>query len=334
MKNLENNYKLGRVWSQDKETNRYVEVKMQTMIQELLDQMEKVIVGKRDVLVQVMIGILSEGHILIEDVPGVGKTQLVATLAKVLGGDFKRIQFTPEVTPSDIIGFSIYNQKTQRFEYREGASMCNFLLADEINRASARTQSSLLEIMEEGRVTVDGKTHDLPKPFIVLATQNPIENYGTYHLPEAQMDRFFIKLSVGYPSFESELEVINIYQGYNPLHELEPVFTMDKLMQLQSRVKQVEVQPMLKEYILKIVHRTRVSPHLKLGVSPRGSISLLKGAKAKAFIEGRNYVLPDDIQDLIMPILSHRIILNQEAKAQALTPQLILQNIMKQIAVQ
>lgn len=306
---------------------------MQPIIEAVLNQMERVIVGKRSVLVQVMIGVLSEGHILIEDVPGVGKTQLVATLARVLGGEFRRIQLTPEVTPSDITGFSMFNQKTQEFEYRQGVSMCNFLLADEINRASSRAQSSLLEIMEEGRVTVDGERHDLPKPFIVLATQNPIENYGTYHLPEAQMDRFFIKLSMGYPSYESELQVMNIYQDYNPLHELEPVLSTQKLVQLQSIVKEVRVEEILKQYILNIVHMTRTSPMLKLGSSPRGSISLLKASKARAFIEGRDYVLPDDIQKLVVPILGHRMILSQEAKAQGYTPEMVLQSILKQIPI-
>lgn len=306
---------------------------MHHQISQIIDQIERVIVGKREILIQVMIGLLSEGHILIEDVPGVGKTQLVATLAKVLDGDFKRIQFTPEVTPSDITGFAMFNQKTMEFEYRAGVSMCNFLLADEINRASSRTQSSLLEIMEEGRVTVDGITYTLPKPFTVLATQNPIENYGTYHLPEAQMDRFFIKLSIGYPNKSSELQILNIYQDTNPLHTLSPVCSMETFLQLQDQVKEIYVDDSLKNYILDITHATRSHCLITLGVSPRGSISLLKAAKAKAFIDNRNYILPDDIQALAVPILAHRIIISQEAKNQKLTPTKLIKMIVEQVPV-
>lgn len=306
---------------------------MHHQISQIIDQIERVIVGKREILIQVMIGLLSEGHILIEDVPGVGKTQLVATLAKVLDGDFKRIQFTPEVTPSDITGFSMFNQKTMEFEYRAGVSMCNFLLADEINRASSRTQSSLLEIMEEGRVTVDGITYTLPKPFTVLATQNPIENYGTYHLPEAQMDRFFIKLSIGYPNKSSELQILNMYQDTNPLHTLSPVCSMETFLQLQDQVKEIYVDDSLKNYILDITHATRSHCLITLGVSPRGSISLLKAAKAKAFIDNRNYILPDDIQALAVPILAHRIIISQEAKNQKLTPTKLIKMIVEQVPV-
>ncbi|WP_053984409.1 AAA family ATPase [Niameybacter massiliensis] len=306
---------------------------MHHQISQIIDQIERVIVGKREILIQVMIGLLSEGHILIEDVPGVGKTQLVATLAKVLDGDFKRIQFTPEVTPSDITGFAMFNQKTMEFEYRAGVSMCNFLLADEINRASSRTQSSLLEIMEEGRVTVDGITYTLPKPFTVLATQNPIENYGTYHLPEAQMDRFFIKLSIGYPNKSSELQILNMYQDTNPLHTLSPVCSMETFLQLQDQVKEIYVDDSLKNYILDITHATRSHCLITLGVSPRGSISLLKAAKAKAFIDNRNYILPDDIQALAVPILAHRIIISQEAKNQKLTPTKLIKMIVEQVPV-
>ena len=306
---------------------------MHHQISQIIDQIERVIVGKREILIQVMIGLLSEGHILIEDVPGVGKTQLVATLAKVLDGDFKRIQFTPEVTPSDITGFSMFNQKTMEFEYRAGVSMCNFLLADEINRASSRTQSSLLEIMEEGRVTVDGITYTLPKPFTVLATQNPIENYGTYHLPEAQMDRFFIKLSIGYPNKSSELQILNMYQDTNPLHTLSPVCSMETFLQLQDQVKEIYVDDSLKNYILDITHDKRSHCLITLGVSPRGSISLLKAAKAKAFIDNRNYILPDDIQALAVPILAHRIIISQEAKNQKLTPTKLIKMIVEQVPV-
>ncbi|MDP4181390.1 MAG: AAA family ATPase, partial [Bacillota bacterium] len=222
---------------------------MNDSIKVLLDNIEKVIVGKRPVLEQLMTALLCDGHVLIEDIPGVGKTQIVGTLAKSVNGVFNRIQFTPDVMPSDIMGFSMFNPSTREFEYKEGAAMCNFLLADEINRTSPKTQSSLLEIMEESQVTVDGKTYSLPKPFMVLATQNPVECFGTYPLPEAQMDRFFLKLSIGYPGKAGEMIILDRFGGNNPLADLEPVATTNDILNLQNQVKEVKIQECLKEYI-------------------------------------------------------------------------------------
>lgn len=289
------------------------------VVKELLDNMEKVIVGKRFVLKHFLVALLINGHVLIEDVPGVGKTQIVGCLARSVNGVFNRIQFTPDVMPSDVMGFSMFNPSTREFEYREGAAMCNFLLADEINRASPKTQSSLLEIMEEYQVTVDGKTYPLPKPFMVLATQNPIESFGTYPLPEAQMDRFFIKLSIGYPEKDEEKLIIDRFGAENPLEKLKPVCSTSDLLELQEEVKRIRVEDSLKSYIVDIVNETRKSQYVIAGGSPRGSLNLYRASKAWAYINGRDYLLPDDIQQMAIPVLSHRIIMNQEAKMNSIT---------------
>ena len=287
---------------------------MSKTIDILIDNVEKIIIGKRSVIEHLLVALLSDGHVLIEDVPGVGKTQLVATLARSVNGAFNRIQFTPDVMPSDIMGFSMFNPGTREFEYREGAAMCNFLLADEINRTSPKTQSSLLEIMEEFQVTVDGKTYKLPRPFMVLATQNPIESFGTYPLPEAQMDRFFLKLSIGYPDKNEEKLIIDRFGSENPLDRLEPVTTTQELIELKDQVKKVRMEECLKEYIINIIAATRSDKNVVLGCSPRGSLNLYKASKAWAFIMGRDYVLPDDIRKMAVPVLAHRIILSQGAK--------------------
>jgi MoxR-like ATPase len=287
---------------------------MSKTIDILIDNMEKIIIGKRSVIEHLLVALFSDGHVLIEDVPGVGKTQLVATLARSVNGVFNRVQFTPDVMPSDIMGFSMFNPGTREFEYREGATMCNFLLADEINRTSPKTQSSLLEIMEEFQVTVDGKTYKLPRPFMVLATQNPIESFGTYPLPEAQMDRFFLKLSIGYPDKNEEKMIIDRFGNENPLDSLEPVTTTQELIELKEQVKKVRVEECLKDYIINIISATRNDKNVVLGCSPRGSLNLYKASKAWAFIMGRGYVLPDDIQKMAVPVLAHRIIISQEAK--------------------
>ena len=287
---------------------------MSKTIDILIDNMEKIIIGKRSVIEHLLVALFSDGHVLIEDVPGVGKTQLVATLARSVNGAFNRVQFTPDVMPSDIMGFSMFNPGTRELEYREGAAMCNFLLADEINRTSPKTQSSLLEIMEEFQVTVDGKTYKLPRPFMVLATQNPIESFGTYPLPEAQMDRFFLKLSIGYPDKNEEKMIIDRFGSENPLDNLEPVTTTQELMELKEQVKKVRVEECLKDYIINIISATRNDKNVVLGCSPRGSLNLYKASKAWAFIMGRGYVLPDDIQKMAVPVLAHRIIISQEAK--------------------
>ena len=289
---------------------------MDDRIAKLIANIEKVIVGKTVPITKIITAMLCEGHVLIEDVPGVGKTQLVSALARSVDGKFNRIQLTPDVMPSDIVGFSMVNQVTRELEYKEGAAVCNFLLADEINRASPKSQSSLLEVMEEHQISIDGQTHILPKPFMTLATQNPVETYGTYHLPEAQMDRFIMKISMGYPAFEDELQIMeNGEHSSNRSKEISPVMTTADIQQLISIVKTVRVQPSVRKYILDIVTATRTSPYVRLGVSPRGSIALLRTSKAYAFINGRDYVVPDDVKAVMIETLAHRMILSAKGKS-------------------
>lgn len=306
---------------------------MSRAVNMLIDNIEKIIIGKRIVIEHLLVALLSDGHVLIEDVPGVGKTQLVASLARSVNGKFNRVQFTPDVMPSDIMGFSMFNPGTRQFEYREGAAMCNFLLADEINRTSPKTQSSLLEIMEEFQVTVDGKTYKLPSPFMVLATQNPIESFGTYPLPEAQMDRFFLKLTIGYPDKSEEKMIIDRFGNENPINRLEPVMTTQELIELKERVKEVRGEDCLKEYIINIVDRTRKDNNVVLGCSPRGSLNLYRASKAWAFIKGRDYVLPDDIQKMAVPVLSHRIIMTQGAKMKNIKAADVINDILQKTEV-
>lgn len=282
---------------------------MNEVIKKIIDNIEKVIIGKKNVIEQLMVALLSEGHVLIEDVPGVGKTQVVGALAKSVDGVFNRIQFTPDIMPSDVVGFSMFNPDTKEFTYKSGAVMCNFLLADEINRSSPKCQSSLLEIMEEFQVTIDGKRHDVPRPFMVLATENPVEHQGTYKLPEAQMDRFLLKISMGYPNKEEEKLILDRFEGENPLKKLQPIITIEELINMQEQVKEVTVVDNIKYYIVDLIQETRKNPKVLVGISPRGGISLLKAAKSLAYIRGRDYVIPDDIQEMAVPVLSHRIIL-------------------------
>ncbi|AEV70588.1 AAA family ATPase [Acetivibrio clariflavus] len=306
---------------------------MNNVIEVLIENVEKVIVGKRSVIELILVALLSDGHVLIEDVPGVGKTQIVATLARSVNGIFNRVQFTPDLMPSDIMGFSMFNPATREFEYRKGAAMCNFLLADEINRTSPKTQSSLLEIMEENQVTVDGKTYQLPKPFMVLATQNPVESFGTYPLPEAQMDRFFLKLSIGYPGKNEEKLILDRFGSENPLNKLKPVTNTDELLELQNQVKEVKVEDCIKEYIVNIVEATRNSQHVVLGGSPRASLNLYRASKAWAFIRGREYVIPDDIQAMAVPVLAHRIIMNSGAKMKSITAENVVNEAIMKVKV-
>jgi len=306
---------------------------MNNVIEALIENVEKVIVGKRSVIELILVALLSDGHVLIEDVPGVGKTQIVATLARSVNGIFNRVQFTPDLMPSDIMGFSMFNPATREFEYRKGAAMCNFLLADEINRTSPKTQSSLLEIMEENQVTVDGKTYKLPKPFMVLATQNPVESFGTYPLPEAQMDRFFLKLSIGYPGKNEEKLILDRFGSENPLNKLKPVTNTDELLELQNQVKEVKVEDCIKDYIVNIVEATRNSQHVVLGGSPRASLNLYRASKAWAFIRGREYVIPDDIQAMAVPVLAHRIIMNSGAKMKSITAENVVNEAIMKVKV-
>ena len=287
----------------------------------------KVIVGKDDTVLKLISALLCEGHVLLEDVPGVGKTQLITALSRSIGGSFNRIQLTPDVMPSDIAGFTMLDSTTGEFVYRDGAVMCNFLLADEINRASPKVQSALLEAMEERQISLDGVTHALPKPFLVMATQNPVETYGTFHLPEAQMDRFFMKLSMGYPSPEEEVKILERTEMHNPISNIEaPAMTVDDIIAMQDEVRRIRVTDQIKSYIVNIVASTRNDRNTVLGISPRGSIALYKAAKAFAYIYEREYVTPDDVKLVAVPVLAHRIILSPQGKTEFSTNEAYIQS--------
>ena len=287
----------------------------------------KVIVGKDDTVLKLISALLCEGHVLLEDVPGVGKTQLITALSRSIGGSFNRIQLTPDVMPSDIAGFTMLDSTTGEFVYRDGAVMCNFLLADEINRASPKVQSALLEAMEERQISLDGVTHALPKPFLVMATQNPVETYGTFHLPEAQMDRFFMKLSMGYPSPEEEVKILERTEMHNPISNIEaPAMTVDDIIAMQDEVRRIRVTDQIKSYIVNIVASTRNDRNTVLGISPRGSIALYKAAKAFAYIYEREYVTPDDVKLAAVPVLALRIILSPQGKTEFSTNEAYIQS--------
>jgi len=303
------------------------------LVDSLEENMEKVIVGKKDSIRLIIIALLCQGHVLIEDVPGVGKTTLVSALAKSLDLTFRRIQFTPDVLPSDITGFSMYNFKTGEMEFHPGMVMGQVVLADEINRTSPKTQSSLLEVMEERQVTVDGKTYPLPEPFIVLATQNPVDYIGTFPLPEAQLDRFFLKVILGYPSKREEMFILTRFQHSNPLDSLQPVANKDDILKLQRTTREVKVADAIRDYITSLVGMTRDHPDLTLGASPRGSIFLMRASQAHALLDGRNYVIPDDVQKMVIPVLAHRLILKPEARLKDMTPERILKSIINTVYV-
>jgi MoxR-like ATPase len=293
----------------------------------VIENLEKVIVGKRQSIELIVIGLLCQGHILIEDVPGVGKTMLARSLARSLDCVFNRIQFTPDMLPSDVTGVSIYNQQKNKFEFRAGPIIGQIILADEINRATPKTQAALLEAMEERQVTVDGETHILPKPFMVLATQNPIEYEGTFPLPEAQLDRFLLRLRLGYPSIADEIRVMDDQQLSHPLESLTSVVKLKEIQQAIDDVKQVYVSPLIKKYIVELTTRTRQSADVYLGASPRGSLSLARASQARAALQGRDYVLPDDIKALAVSVLAHRIIVSPAARLRDLSSDRIMQEI-------
>ncbi|HOJ09947.1 MAG TPA: MoxR family ATPase [Clostridiales bacterium] len=299
----------------------------------IVENVEKVILGKREAIELTLIALACSGHVLIEDVPGVGKTSLVSSIAKSIDCSFKRIQFTPDILPSDITGFSIYNQKTGNFEYKPGSVMSNIILADEINRTSPKTQASLLEVMEENQVTVDGITYNVPRPFMVLATQNPVEYLGTYPLPEAQLDRFVLKISLGYPSPADESLILERFKMENPLLALEPVTDGNYIISLQQKIRSIYVDKSLNRYIVEIVDSTRKHHDVVLGASPRGSLNLFRASQAWAFYNGREYVLPDDVKKMALPVLSHRIFLKQEAKLKKISPEDILRSIIGNVNV-
>lgn len=293
----------------------------------IVQNLEQVIVGKSQAVELVVMGLLCQGHVLIEDVPGVGKTMLARSLAKSLDCTFNRIQFTPDMLPSDVTGVSIYNQEKRTFEFRPGPIMGQIVLADEVNRATPKTQAALLEAMEERQVTVDGVTHPLPKPFMVLATQNPIEYEGTFPLPEAQLDRFLLRVRMGYPNPTEEMKVLSEQQLRHPIEVLESVVSVDGLLNAIEEIRQVYVSPAIQRYIIDLVGRTRQSGDVYLGASPRGSLALFRAGQARAALRGRDHVLPDDIKALAVPVLGHRVIVSPAARLRELSADRIVQEI-------
>lgn len=302
-------------------------------LKKLIENVEKVIVGKTETVKLLITGLLTNGHILIEDVPGVGKTMLTLALAKSINSDFKRIQFTPDLLPSDVTGGFVYNPKTGDFDLKKGPIFTNILLADEINRTTPRTQSALLESMQEFKATIDGKTFVLPQPFMVIATQNPIEYQGTYPLPEAQIDRFLMKISVGYLSQEEEIKVIAGQKIRHPIEDLKPVLSPDEVLRLQEEAKKIQISENILEYIVKIVSASRNKDEIKLGASPRASIALMKASCAWALIEGRDYVIPDDVIKLLPWVMKHRITLQPKALIADKTPELVISELVKNIPI-
>ena len=302
-------------------------------IESLISNIEEVIVGKREVIKLLLAGLLSRGHILIEDVPGLGKTMLVRTLSKSISAEFKRIQFTPDLLPSDITGVSIYNQSTTKFEFRPGPVFANIILADEINRTTPRTQSGLLECMQEYSTTVDGITYKLPEPFFVIATENPIAFYGTYPLPEAQLDRFLMRFGMGYIDESEEVSILENRLKTDPIDHVSAVMQISEILTLMEEVNDVNLNRELLTYIVKIINATRQHPEVKLGASPRGSLALMRLSKAYAIINNRDYVVPSDIKTVAIPALNHRIMLYPNALVKGLKPQEIINEILDKIPV-
>ncbi len=308
-------------------------VDLRAVVDRVVTNVEKVIIGKSAEVQLTLIGLLCRGHLLIEDVPGVGKTMLAKALARSIGTSFNRIQFTPDMLPSDVTGVSIFNQLTREFEFRPGPIMAQIVLADEINRATPKTQAALLEAMEEQQVTVDGITHMLPVPFMVLATQNPIEYEGTFPLPEAQLDRFLLRLSLGYPTAANEIEVLDRQQFRHPIELLEQVIGADELVGAQAAVRHVYADPAIKSYLVEIVTQTRKHPDVYLGASPRGSLALHHSAQARAALHGRDYIIPDDIKTLAEAALAHRIIIGPAARIKDVSARSVIQDILGTVPV-
>ena len=306
---------------------------VQAFAERLVTNIEQVIVGKRDVVELAVVGLLCQGHLLIEDVPGVGKTVLARSLACSLGCSFSRIQFTPDMLPSDVTGVSIFNQSSRQFEFRPGPVVAQIVLSDEINRATPKTQAALLEAMEERQITVDGVTHALPRPFMVLATQNPIEYEGTFPLPEAQLDRFLLRIRLGYTDLEGEISILERQQFRHPLEDLDQVASAEELSQAQEAVKSVYVSSAVKRYLVELTRRTRRHDEVYLGASPRGSLALYRGGQTRAAILGREFVLPDDIKALALPALAHRVIPGPAARMRDVTAERIVQEVVDKLPV-
>lgn len=304
------------------------------VINQITQNIANVIVGKDQAITLLMVALLAEGHVLIEDVPGVGKTMLARSMAISLGGKFKRLQCTPDLLPNDITGVSVFNQATQDFEFRAGPLFVNVLLADEINRATPRTQSALLEAMQESQVTMDGVTYPLPQPFIVLATQNPVEYEGTFPLPEAQLDRFLLKVSLNYPTQSEEKEILKRLKGLHPIENLNPTVQPEQIQNLKSQVWNVHLDDTIMDYMIEIIDKTRHHPDILLGGSPRATLSLSKACRAYAAIRGRDYILPDDVKYLALPVLSHRLMLKPKAELQGTTKERLIQQIIEDTSLE
>lgn len=301
--------------------------------QQMIAEINKVIIGKEKVVKKIWMTILSGGHVLLEDVPGVGKTTMALAFSKALGLDFKRIQFTPDVMPSDVVGFYYYDKESSSFRYRSGAAMTNLLLADEINRTSSRTQSALLEVMEEGQITVDGNTQKVPSPFFVIATQNPVGSAGTQMLPEAQLDRFMVMLQMGYPTVAEEVSLMQDRGRRNPLDSVRQILSVEELLRMQKEVTAIYTSPLIYEYIARLAEATRKHEMIQLGVSPRGSLALCKMARAGAYLAGRDYVVPEDVQEVLVEVFRHRIRLKSRARLSANNEQTLLKDICASVKI-
>ncbi|WP_163579015.1 AAA family ATPase [Gracilibacillus saliphilus] len=308
-------------------------MEIQQITSKIKANVNQVVVGQDDTIDLLLVAMISSGHVLLEDVPGTGKTLMAKSLAKSLAGDFKRIQFTPDLLPTDITGIHFYSQQKGEFEFRPGPIFTNILLADEINRATPRTQSSLLESMEERQVTIDGNTHTLTKPFLVIATQNPIESQGTFPLPEAQLDRFLLKINMGYPTREQGLEILKRFKAENPLDALQSIVTVDEIVKMQEIYSEVDISEDVLGYLMDVVEQTREHDSVALGVSPRGSQALLKAVQVYALLQGRTYVIPDDIKKMAKPVLGHRIVLAQRIGVKQGEVDSVLNDVLRQVAV-
>ena len=304
---------------------------MNQEMKQTVNEIKKAVIGKDEVIIQILVTLLSRGHILLEDIPGVGKTNLALALSKSLQLDYHRIKLTPDIMPSDIVEFTMYNPQTQQFEYKEGIAFCHLLLADEMNRTSSKTQAALLELMEEGQMTVDGKTYVLPQPFCVIATQNPFGSAGTQLLPDSQMDRFMSRLSLGYPQFEEEIEMMKQRQKSNPLDDIQSVLSPEMILQYQKMIDQIYVHDDIYHYIMQIITATRSHSQIEQGVSPRGSLAIMKTAKAYAFLNDRDYVIPQDVQYVAPMVLAHRFILTYEAKMNKVSSYQIVDEILESV---
>lgn len=298
---------------------------------QIVEEVNKAFIGKEEIVRKLLMTIYAGGHVLLEDCPGVGKTTLAVVFSKVLGLDNKRIQFTPDTLPSDVTGFTMYNRETNQFEYRDGAANCQLLLADEINRTSPKTQSALLEVMEEHTITIDGETHVLPSPFICIATQNPLGSAGTQPLPESQIDRFMVSLSIGYPSLENQMKIINAQRYNNPLDDLREVTNAQNILEIQEYLSSVRMADSVLAYAIRLCEETREHPLVELGISPRGVSALVKMARANAVLEDRNYVIPEDIQNVYLDVCKHRLVLRPQAQIEGINAEELLGEIMKKI---